>query len=219
MKKDIYTDQTQVKIQINKAFNGGFYLNEQISNEYIYACNKYKGCLNIRIHIENLNDNRNRFILSKIYFPTLEKDELEKRFSENISYENYTHFNIEYKSTIGADGSILLLLKESIDFIKSLEFLKSSIDSLFIDIFAVSELKYTNELKVLLNNDFNNPSPDFVKYYSKQVYQSEITERVLKEFTTLVKKSIHQNINDMINDRLKAALYKESEETNFRQLE
>lgn len=78
---------------------------------------------------------------------------------------------------------------------------------------TASELKYTNELKVLLNSDFANPSPDFVKYYAKQVYPSVITAKVLEQFTGLVRKSIQQNINDLINDRLKAALSKEDEET------
>jgi hypothetical protein len=37
-----------------------------------------------------------------------------------------------------------------------------------------SELKYTNELKNLLQQELANPSADFVKHFAKQVYPSII---------------------------------------------
>ncbi|MDQ3111364.1 MAG: type I restriction endonuclease, partial [Bacteroidota bacterium] len=52
---------------------------------------------------------------------------------------------------------------------------------------TASELKYTNELKVLLNTEFSNPSPDFVKHFARQVYPSVITAKVLEQFTLLTK--------------------------------
>ncbi len=77
---------------------------------------------------------------------------------------------------------------------------------------TASDLKYTNELKILLNSEFVNPSPDFVKHFAKQVYPSVITAKVLDQFTVLTKKSIQQNITDLITERLKTALTKEDEE-------
>ena len=35
---------------------------------------------------------------------------------------------------------------------------------------SASELKYTSELKFVINNEFINPSPEFVKLFAKQVY-------------------------------------------------
>lgn len=76
---------------------------------------------------------------------------------------------------------------------------------------TASELKYTNELKQLLNQELNNPSPEFVKLFAKQVYPSVITAKVLELFTNLTKKSVQQYISDLITERLKTALNKEDE--------
>ena len=76
---------------------------------------------------------------------------------------------------------------------------------------TASELKYTDELKQLLHQELNNPSPEFVKLFSKQVYPSVITAKVLEQFTNLTKKSVQQYISDLITERLKTALNKEDE--------
>jgi hypothetical protein len=78
---------------------------------------------------------------------------------------------------------------------------------------TASELKYTNELKHLLQQELTNPSPDFVKHFARQVYPSVVTAKVLEQFTNLTKKSIHQHISDLITERLKTALTKEDEAT------
>ncbi|MDQ3111705.1 MAG: restriction endonuclease, partial [Bacteroidota bacterium] len=67
--------------------------------------------------------------------------------------------------------------------------------------------------KVLLNTEFSNPSPDFVKHFARQVYPSVITAKVLEQFTLLTKKSLQQNISDLITERLKTALTKEDAAT------
>ena len=76
---------------------------------------------------------------------------------------------------------------------------------------TASELKFTNELKQLLNLELNNPSPEFVKHFAKQVYPGMITAKVLEQFTNLTKKSVQQYISDLITERLKTALNKEDE--------
>jgi hypothetical protein len=74
---------------------------------------------------------------------------------------------------------------------------------------SASELKYTGEIKAILNNEFANPSPEFVKFLSKQVYDGVVTSRILEQFTALVKKSVSNLINEIIADRLKCALENE----------
>lgn len=76
---------------------------------------------------------------------------------------------------------------------------------------TASDLKYTNELRTLLSAEFANPSPDFVRHFAKQVFPSIVTAKVLDQFTHLIKKSIQQNISDLITERLKTALTKEDE--------
>jgi len=78
---------------------------------------------------------------------------------------------------------------------------------------TASELKYTNELRALLTTEFANPSADFVKHFARQVYPGKVTEKILEQFTNLIKKSIQQNISDLITERLKTALTKEDEVT------
>jgi hypothetical protein len=53
---------------------------------------------------------------------------------------------------------------------------------------TASELKYTNELKQLLQQELTNPSADFVKHFARQVYPSVVTAKVLEQFTNLTKK-------------------------------
>jgi hypothetical protein len=74
---------------------------------------------------------------------------------------------------------------------------------------SASELKYTGEIKTILNNEFANPSPEFVKFLAKQVYDGIVTSKILDQFTALVKKSASNLINEIISDRLKTALENE----------
>jgi hypothetical protein len=78
---------------------------------------------------------------------------------------------------------------------------------------SANELKYTGELKAVIVKEFANPSPDFVKYFGKHVYEGMFTQSILEQFTDLVKRSINSYINDLISDRLKAAI-KENENQN-----
>jgi hypothetical protein len=76
---------------------------------------------------------------------------------------------------------------------------------------TASELKYMNELKSIINVEFQTPTEGFVKYFAKQVYQGVMTSRLLDQFTSLTRRSIQQYINDLITERLKSALKKEDE--------
>jgi hypothetical protein len=76
---------------------------------------------------------------------------------------------------------------------------------------TASELKYMNELKTLINIEFQSPTEGFVKYFAKQLYQGVLTAKLVDQFSGLTKKSIQQYINDLITERLKSALKKENE--------
>lgn len=71
---------------------------------------------------------------------------------------------------------------------------------------SASELKYMSELKALLTTEFNAPSPEFVKYLGKRVYDGVFTPKVLEQFTSLTKRAINSYINDIFTDRLNAAI-------------
>ncbi len=71
---------------------------------------------------------------------------------------------------------------------------------------TANELKYMTELKSILNREFSSPSPEFVKFFTKQVYNKQVWQCVIDQFTPLVKKSIANIINDIISDRLNNAI-------------
>jgi len=71
---------------------------------------------------------------------------------------------------------------------------------------SASELKYTSELKNLFAKEFLTPSPDFVKYFARQIYDGVITVKVLDVFTELTKKSLNGYLTDRITERLKSAI-------------
>ena len=75
---------------------------------------------------------------------------------------------------------------------------------------SASELKYMGELKTAIGKEFSSPTPDFVKYFGKQVYDGVFTPKVLEQFTVLIKRTISNYISDIISERLKAAI-KENE--------
>ncbi len=50
---------------------------------------------------------------------------------------------------------------------------------------------------------------DFIKFIAKDIYPGIITQKVVDQFTPIVKKAFNQYLNDLINDRLKSALQKE----------
>jgi hypothetical protein len=82
---------------------------------------------------------------------------------------------------------------------------------------TASELKYTNELKILIQQELTSPTADFVKHFAKQVYPSNISVKVLEQFTNLLKKSIQQYVADLINERLNAAFKKEEDKVKEEQ--
>lgn len=76
---------------------------------------------------------------------------------------------------------------------------------------TATELKFMNELKALINTEFQGPSDPFVRHFAKQIHSGILTAKLMEQFTVLTKKSLQQYINDLITERLKSALKKEDE--------
>ena len=77
---------------------------------------------------------------------------------------------------------------------------------------SASELKYMGELKAVISREFTSPSPDFVKYIGKQVYDGAFIPKILDQFTVLIKRTISGYISDIISERLKAAIKEEDKQ-------
>ncbi|WP_410507387.1 type I restriction endonuclease [Methanosarcina hadiensis] len=76
------------------------------------------------------------------------------------------------------------------------------------------ELRYTKEIKLILANEINSPSEEFVRYFTKKVTNSPFTQNVRERFTILTRNALNQFINDRINDRLKLAMSEDSVSSN-----
>jgi predicted type IV restriction endonuclease len=78
-----------------------------------------------------------------------------------------------------------------------------SVDEL---IASASDLKYTREVKRILQEQLESPSEDFVKFFGAQVYEGRMTQNVREEFTEIVKQAFNQFITEKVNERLQTAL-------------
>ena len=68
------------------------------------------------------------------------------------------------------------------------------------------ELKYTREIKRILNDQIIAPSEEFVRFLATQVYSGTLTKAVREQFTGITKRALTQFINEKINDRLRSAI-------------
>jgi len=75
---------------------------------------------------------------------------------------------------------------------------------------SASGLKYSTAIKEILIQELSEPSEEFVRFFTKQIYTGKvITKKVLEQFTEIVKKATNQAFKDIVNDRLQSALNKE----------
>ncbi|WP_302939602.1 type I restriction endonuclease [Megamonas funiformis] len=79
------------------------------------------------------------------------------------------------------------------------------------DVFSAAEdLKYTNQIKVLLKKQLNEPDDNFINYVLNETYDGRKTQTILDKFKPVIKKSFNTFVNDLMSDRLNAALNKEN---------
>ena len=78
-----------------------------------------------------------------------------------------------------------------------------SIDEIFN---TASQLKYSNEIKNVFSQDLQNPSDQLIKYFLSSVYSGQRTQNAIEKFRPIVKQSLNQFINEMMNDKIKTAL-------------
>ena len=71
---------------------------------------------------------------------------------------------------------------------------------------TASELKYTNEIKNFLTQQWDEPNEEFIKFVLSDVYQGVKTKKVIDNFRDIVKKSLNQFVNEKVNDKLQKAL-------------
>lgn len=73
-------------------------------------------------------------------------------------------------------------------------------------LFAAYNLKYMRAFKKYFDEQFTQPSPDFINFIAKQVYEGVLTPKLKEQFNILVHRSFHQFLNDKITMRLRSAM-------------
>lgn len=72
---------------------------------------------------------------------------------------------------------------------------------------SASTLKSTTEMKSVISDELTNPSNDFIRYLCRKIdMPGQITAKVIEQYTPIVRTAINSYINDIISDRLKAAM-------------
>jgi predicted type IV restriction endonuclease len=71
---------------------------------------------------------------------------------------------------------------------------------------TASDLKYSNAIKAVLINEISNPSSEFVKFFVSRVYEGRASEKIMAQFTDIVKRTIEQSFTDIVSDRLMNAI-------------
>lgn len=135
------------------------------------------------------------------------------RFSlltNGIQYKFYT--DLEDKNKMDTKPFLefdVTKLKEST--IREIEkFHKSNFDvNIIVD--NASTLKYTAEIKKVIDEELKDPSVDFVRHFASRVFSGRLTTKVVEEFHEMVQKAFSQIVSERVNDRLKQALSKEQE--------
>ena len=74
---------------------------------------------------------------------------------------------------------------------------------------TANDLKYIRQIRSLIMEQFIDPTPEFVKFFTAQVYSKRITPPILEQFTAITKKALKLYINAEINQRLTSALSNE----------
>jgi predicted type IV restriction endonuclease len=80
---------------------------------------------------------------------------------------------------------------------------------------SASELKYTAALLAILQQEFDQPSEDFVTYLVRRVYPGRLTQAVKDQFSETVRRALRRFLNEKVDERLKSAL----EKTDFAEAE
>jgi predicted type IV restriction endonuclease len=76
---------------------------------------------------------------------------------------------------------------------------------------TATELKYTRELKRIINKQLREPDDDMIRLLAGQVYSGKLTQKMKEAFAVMVKKAFQQVINETINERIQSALHETSE--------
>lgn len=71
---------------------------------------------------------------------------------------------------------------------------------------AAKASSYRRGLRRAINEEWANPSPEFIRHFAGRVYGGRLTQSVMDEFGGLLKTSLADFVSERVNHRLQAAL-------------
>lgn len=71
---------------------------------------------------------------------------------------------------------------------------------------TASELKYAGQIKQYLSQQLSAPNDSFINFLLGEIYSGRKTQNIIDKFRGVVKNSLNQFVNEIMNDRIKAAL-------------
>ena len=115
--------------------------------------------------------------------------------TNGAQYEFYTDLDAPNKMD---EKPFLILNLEDIDEHIVPEVLKLTKSSFDVDsvVDAAGELKYLSQIKKLLNEQFNAPEEEFVKFFASRIYDGVLTAKVKHTFSEITGKALKQFLND-----------------------
>ena len=71
---------------------------------------------------------------------------------------------------------------------------------------SASLLKYNSLFKNFIENQFKNPTDDFIKLFLQPVYKGAKTQSVIEKFRPIVEKALTDYINELLTDKIQQLL-------------
>ncbi len=125
--------------------------------------------------------------------------------TNGIVYKFYTDLEESNKMDLIPFLELNLLNLQNSQIVELQKFTKENFDSTTI-FSTAEELKYSSLIKGVIQNEIENPSPDFVKLLVSNVYDGKKNQAIMDKFTPIVKKAFSGLINEKINQKLSSAL-------------
>ena len=74
------------------------------------------------------------------------------------------------------------------------------------------KLKYSREIKKILETQLESPEEQFIRFFASQIYNGKLTQQKMAEFQSIVKQSFNQFIKSKINDVIQSVQSKTEEQ-------
>lgn len=129
--------------------------------------------------------------------------------TNGLIYRFYTDLEEQNKMDLEPffEFNLLELKDSSISELKKFGKQQFDIDVIFN---TASELKYSGLVKQYFSGQLEQPSDDFIALIASNVYSGRKTQAIIEKFREIVRRSLNQYISELMNERIKSALEKES---------